>query len=52
MEHKDGKVYEGGWLNYKMHGSGKFTWTDGSWYNGEYVMDKKEGWGTFNWPEG
>jgi len=42
-------MYEGYWLNNRMHGKGKFTWSDGHLYEGEYVNDKRQGYGIFNW---
>ena len=34
---KNGDKYEGGWLNDKRHGQGKYTWADGDFYEGEWV---------------
>ena len=51
-EWKDGRFYEGDWLNGKMHGRGTYIWTDGRKYEGEYHEDKKEGEGIFEWPDG
>jgi len=35
----DGRVYEGDWINNKMHGKGVFKWKDGREYIGEYFED-------------
>jgi hypothetical protein len=37
---KDGRIYNGEWLDNKMHGTGLFTWPDGRKYEGEYINDK------------
>jgi hypothetical protein len=48
----DGRVYEGDFLNGKMHGHGVYTWPDGNRYIGEYLKGKKEGWGVYTWRNG
>lgn len=42
-------MYNGAWVNNKMHGKGVFSWPDGRKYNGSYVEDKKHGYGEFSW---
>jgi hypothetical protein len=45
-------MFNGEWLNNKMHGKGVFTWSDGRKYEGDYHDDKKSGYGVFTWPDG
>jgi len=57
---KDGKNYDGQWVDSHMHGDGRYEWTDGStdrggWvraYEGQYVNDLREGHGVFQWRDG
>mgnify|MGYP003440447615 CR=1 FL=1 len=37
---KDGKQYEGDFVNDKREGTGKFTWADGRVYMGEWLNGK------------
>ena len=37
--------YEGEFLNYKMHGKGRFIWSDGCVYQGEFKNDARHGFG-------
>ena len=34
-----GDQYDGQWLNGKMHGRGKFTWSNGEVFDGEWAHD-------------
>lgn len=52
MKYKDGRVYEGNWLNNKMNGEGIFSWPDGRCYKGNYLNNYKDGFGEFIWPDG
>lgn len=48
----DKSVYEGSWVNNKMHGSGIMLWPDGRVYKGEFNNGAREGTGTMTWPNG
>ena len=41
----DGGIYEGEWLDGKMHGRGLYTFPNGNKYDGEWQNDVKEGYG-------
>jgi len=45
MYWRDGRIYEGHWINGKMHGEGKYFWPDGSNYVGNFENDKENGHG-------
>jgi hypothetical protein len=48
MTYADGSFYEGDFVEGKMHGNGKYFWTDtGHWYEGEYKMNFKDGFGRY-----
>lgn len=38
--------------NDRMHGRGKYTWSDGRSYDGEYKNGMKHGYGKLVWPGG
>ena len=42
-----GVTFEGEFKNGKMHGLGKYTWSDGSFYEGELKDGKRHGAGLF-----
>ena len=48
----DKSVYEGSWVNNKMHGSGIMLWPDGRVYKGEFSNGAREGRGAMTWPNG
>jgi len=52
----NGDRYEGGFVNDRKQGYGKYVWGRGPWqgdrYAGEYVADKREGFGTYHWASG
>ena len=39
----DGSMYDGSWVNGRMHGKGIFIYPNGNRYDGEYYADVKEG---------
>ena len=41
----DGGIYEGEWLDGKMHGRGLYTFPNGNKYDGEWQDDVKDGYG-------
>ena len=45
-------MYEGEWLNNKIHGQGKYMWADGRIYFGFWVENKMHGDGQLVWPDG
>jgi len=49
---KDGKKYEGYFVNDKREGQGKFTWKDGRIYDGMWKDGKQHGRGKFISKEG
>ena len=50
---KDGRVYEGQFVDDQMHDSnGYFSWPDGRTYRGSFIRDVREGTGTMTWPNG
>ena len=40
---RDGNKYEGGFLNGRFHGEGKFSWNDGREYEGNWVKGQMSG---------
>ena len=48
----DGRIYEGEWMNQKLHGVGIYKWRDGKIYKGEYSNDKKHGFGIYTLQDG
>lgn len=38
-EMKTGDVYDGQWENGRMHGRGKFTWSNGEVFDGDWAHD-------------
>ena len=52
LTHKDGRRYEGQYVNDKMQGHGVYTWANGAKYDGEYKDNKKNGHGLHTWPDG
>ena len=38
-------MYEGEWLNNKIHGKGKYAWADGRIYLGDWIENKMHGYG-------
>ena len=46
------KVYNGNFLNGKMHGYGVQTWKNGQYYKGQYVKNRKHGVGEFKQANG
>ena len=51
MEHADGDIYEGEWLNDRANGKGKYT-HKGITYEGNWKNDKQEGYGVETWNDG
>ena len=51
QEYKDG-VYEGGLVDGKRNGKGKYTWNNGDVYEGDFVQDKRTGKGKLSWSNG
>ena len=51
-----GDRYEGGFVEDKKEGNGKYVWGPGPWqgesYEGAYANDKRHGVGTYRWPTG
>mmetsp|Transcript_14687 Transcript_14687/g.20474 ORF Transcript_14687/g.20474 Transcript_14687/m.20474 type:complete len:370 (+) Transcript_14687:163-1272(+) len=45
-------VYEGQWMQDKMHGKGKFEFNSGSVYEGEFKADQFNGMGSYTWKDG
>lgn len=45
-------MYEGEWLNNKIHGQGKYVWADGRVYFGSWEENKMHGYGQLLWPDG
>ena len=41
------QIYEGEWLENKMHNRGIYSWKDGRKYEGEYQQDLKHGFGVY-----
>ena len=48
----DGGIYEGEWLDGKMHGRGLYTFPNGNKYDGEWQDDVKEGYGVLQYING
>jgi hypothetical protein len=44
--------YTGEWKDNKMHGIGKFVWSDGGYYEGSWEFNKQEGEGIFVFKNG
>ncbi len=42
---KDGRTYDGDWLEDKAHGIGSFTFVNGDVYEGQFKEGKREGFG-------
>ncbi len=49
---KDGRKYEGEYLNDKKHGFGVYTWADGRRYEGNWAHGKQHGQGKYILPDG
>lgn len=49
---KDGRRYEGEYLNDKKHGFGKYIWADGRQYIGNWYLGKQHGEGRYVLPNG
>ena len=49
---RDGKMYEGNFVNDKREGQGTFSWADGRKYIGEWKAGKQHGVGTYISKEG
>lgn len=47
-----GSVYEGDWLDDKMHGEGEFRWPQGDVYRGGYRKGLRDGFGLKVWASG
>jgi hypothetical protein len=52
IEHADGYIYKGAWLNDKMHGEGEEIWPDGEEYFGNYHLGIKQGYGVYKYASG
>jgi hypothetical protein len=48
----DERMYEGEWLENKMHGYGTYTWPDGRMYVGDYLNGAQHGQGVLTYPDG
>lgn len=48
---KDGRKYEGEYLNDKKHGFGVYTWADGRKYEGNWANGKQHGQGKYILPD-
>jgi hypothetical protein len=48
----DGCVYEGGYVNGKPEGVGRYSWTNGEFYQGEWVNGAKHGLGMWKGSRG
>jgi len=48
----NGDVYEGEFLDGRMHGYGNYRFSDGSKYEGEYQRGERHGRGKMTWPDG
>ena len=51
-EFSNGSVYEGEFLNGKMHGQGKYTWPSGDSYEGGFADGAFEGYGVYTHASG
>ena len=49
---KDGRVYEGGYVNDKKEGKGVYIWHDGRKYDGEWKEGKQHGTGVYTITKG
>jgi hypothetical protein len=50
--YSDGGVFEGEWVDGKMHGRGLYTFPNGNKYDGEWRDDFKDGFGTLQYING
>eukprot|EP00286_Rhodomonas_abbreviata_P015758 CAMPEP_0181340288 /NCGR_PEP_ID=MMETSP1101-20121128/29756_1 /TAXON_ID=46948 /ORGANISM="Rhodomonas abbreviata, Strain Caron Lab Isolate" /LENGTH=159 /DNA_ID=CAMNT_0023451407 /DNA_START=13 /DNA_END=492 /DNA_ORIENTATION=- len=48
----DGNVYEGEWVQDRMHGHGLFKFMGGDVYDGDWVQDQFHGQGKYKWKNG
>ena len=49
---KTGGIYEGYWLNNKMHNKGRYIWPDGGMYEGNFDQNKRHGKGVHLFADG
>lgn len=52
MEYKNGRVYEGEWLNDLRNGQGSEKYTNGDTYVGQFQDGKAHGKGIYTWMDG
>lgn len=52
LSFRDGRKFDGEFVDDKIHGKGTFMWGDGRIYVGAYKNDTKHGYGEFYWPDG
>ena len=48
----DGSIYEGEFVDGKVHGQGTYTWSDGTMYEGAFESGLPHGEGRLTWPSG
>ena len=48
----DGSIYEGEFVDGKVHGQGTYTWSDGTMYEGTFESGLLHGEGRLMWPSG
>jgi len=52
----NGDRYEGGFVNDRKQGVGRYAWGRGQWegerYEGAYLLDRRHGFGVYRWPSG
>ena len=51
-QYDDGGIYEGSWVDSKMHGKGTYTFANGNVYEGEWTNDAKHGFGILQYVNG
>lgn len=52
VQHYEGSIYEGKFVNDNREGNGKQTFANGDSYNGAYKNDKRNGHGIYHWKNG